>query len=158
MDEKLEHAVALARHHGFGFETAVDDLDGALHRAFGTRPSSAYLIDPTGLILFRAHWSNSTDAIDEALAAVTAGQAPPRPSAGRTVGAMLKMTGYADLSLQTAGRGASRDMWRVAPPFASMIATSRLFGFLPPSRRGLPAALLLTALFVGVIVVAVAVI
>jgi len=157
MDDKLKHAVALARHHGFRFETAVDDLDGSLHRAFGTRPSSAYLIDPTGRILFRAHWSNSTDALDQALSAVTAGQAPPRPAVGRTVGSMMRMTGYAEVSLHTAGSGAARDMWRVAPPFASMIATSRLFSFLPRSRRGLPAALLLTAVLAGVIAVAVAV-
>jgi thiol-disulfide isomerase/thioredoxin len=145
MSDKVRHADALAQHHGFPFEVAVDDLAGGLHRAFGTRPSSAYLIDTTGRILFRAHWSNATEALREALSAVTAGQAPPRPAVGRTLPSMLKMVGYADLALASAGRGAGRDMWRVAPPFAGMIVASRLFGFLPRGRRGLPAALLLAA-------------
>lgn len=148
--DKLVHAKALAERHGFAFETAVDDIDGGLHRAFGTRPSSAYLIDVTGHILFRAHWSNATDALHEALTAVAGGHEPPHRTVGRTPQAMLKMTGYADTSLRSAGRGARRDMWRVAPPFAGMILTSRLFSFLPPGRRGLPAVLFMAALLLGV--------
>lgn len=152
---KLQHASALRRHHGFEFETAVDDVEGTLHRAFGTRPSSAYLLDPDGRIMFRAHWSNVAEALDEALAAVVAGRLPPRTTAGGTLRSMLRMTGHADVAFRSAGRGALRDTWRVMPPLAAVIVASRAFGFLPRDRRGLPALALLVAL-VGVVVGAVA--
>jgi thiol-disulfide isomerase/thioredoxin len=149
--DKLQHALALRRHHGFTFETAVDDVEGTLHRAFGTRPSSAYLLAPDGRIVFRAHWSNVTEALEEALAAVAAGRRPPRATAGGTLTSMLRMTGHADVAFRSAGRGALRDTWRVMPPFAAMIVASRAFGFLPRGRRGLPALALLVALMaVGV--------
>lgn len=54
IDEKMHNACSLKSHHGFGFEVAVDDIDGTVHRAFGTRPTPAYLIDPSGTIVFRA--------------------------------------------------------------------------------------------------------
>jgi Iodothyronine deiodinase len=44
--QKSEHALRLKEHHRLPFEVATDDLDGTLHRAFGPRPSSAYLVDP----------------------------------------------------------------------------------------------------------------
>lgn len=152
IEEKLRNARALEAHHGFVFETAVDDIDGSLHRAFGTRPSSAYLIDRTGHILFRAHWSNATDALAEALTAAVDHRAPPRPTAGRTLSSMMRMTGYADDAFASAGRGALRDTWRAAPPFAVMIVTSRLFRFLPRGRRGIPTVLTLTvaAVVIGI--------
>jgi peroxiredoxin len=77
-ENKARNAIALKAHHGFPFEVAVDDIDGTLHRSFGPRPSSAYLIDPSGTILFRAHWSNVTDALEEAISAVAEGKSPPR--------------------------------------------------------------------------------
>jgi hypothetical protein len=135
--EKHEHASRLKDHHRLGFDVASDDLDGSLHRAFGPRPSSAYLVDPSGEITFRAHWSNVTPAIEEAVASTAAGRRPPHPEVGQTIRAMAKMTGYAGQAFTTAGRGAARDTWKVAPPFAAMIAVSRLFGFLRPSRRGI---------------------
>lgn len=137
-ESKQRHANELKSHHGFPFEVAIDDIDGTLHRVFGTRPSSAYLIDPTGTIVFRAHWSNATDALDNALAAVVAGHAPPRATAGQTLQSMAKMTGHADVAFTNAGSGAMRDTWRAAPPFAAMIMLSRLFSFLPRDRRGVP--------------------
>lgn len=152
--QKLEHAERLKIHHRLPFEVAADDIDGSLHRAFGPRPSSAYLIDPSGTISFRAHWSNVTPAIEEAVAAAAAGRRPPHADVGHTIQAMARMTGYANLAFATAGRGAGLDTWKVAPPFAAMIAVSRLFGFLRPSHRGLPAMVTLGALTAGVVGVA----
>lgn len=137
-EHKLRNAVALQAHHGFPFEVAVDDIDGTLHRSFGPRPSSAYLIDASGTIVFRAHWSNVTDALEEALAAVVAKKAPPRSTVSHTFRSIAKMTGHADVALDAAGKGARLDTWKVAPPFGAMILLSPLFGFLPRSRRGLP--------------------
>jgi hypothetical protein len=48
------------------------------------------------------------------------------------------MTGHAAVAFDAAGKGARLDTWKAAPPFGAMILFSRLFGFLPRSRRGLP--------------------
>ena len=145
-DEKHAHAVELQRHHSLRFEVAIDDIDGSVHTAFGTRPSSAYIIDPAGTIAFRAHWSNVTGALDEALAAVTSGRPVPRPTVGGTLRSMAKMTGHADVAFNNAGPGAMRDTWRAAPPFAAMILLARLFRFLPRHRRGVPTIAAMSAL------------
>ncbi|WP_327097535.1 redoxin domain-containing protein [Nocardia vinacea] len=138
IEEKMRNTRALGRHHGFAFEVAVDDIDGTVHRAFGTRPSSAYIIDPSGTIVFRAHWSNRREPLEDALRAVVAGRAPSRPNVGQTIRALIRMAVYADVALDAAGRGALRDFWRAAPPAAAMITLSRLFRFLPNDRRIAP--------------------
>jgi thiol-disulfide isomerase/thioredoxin len=152
IEQKFHNANALKVHHGFGFEVAVDDIDGTLHRAFGPRPSSAYIIDPTGTIVFRSHWSNLTDALDQALAAVAAKKTPPRSKVGQTLRSMAKMTGHAEVAFGSAGQGALLDTWKVAPPFAAMIVLSRIYGFLPRSQRGLPT--IVTMMVLGIALVA----
>ncbi len=156
IEAKTRHATRLREHHGMDFEVAVDDVDGTLHRAFGTRPSSAYLIDPAGVIVFRAHWSNLTGDLDAALAAVTSGRPIAKPAVGGTLRAMTKMTGHASTAFQSAGSGAMADTWRAAPPFAAMIAISRLFGFLPKNRRGVPTMLTMAAAMAVVVAAIVA--
>jgi hypothetical protein len=126
-ESKMRHARALRSHHSFDFPVAVDDLDGSVHRAFGTRPSSAYIIDATGTIVFRAHWSNRLAALEDAVRAVHAGRPPRRATAGQTVRALAAMAGPADVALRTAGRGAMRDFWLVAPPVAAYLTLSRVF-------------------------------
>ncbi len=155
--QKSEHASRLKERHRLPFEVATDDLDGTLHRAFGPRPSSAYLVDQSGRITFRAQWSNVTPAIEEAVAAAAAGLRPPRAEVGQTLQAMARMTGYAGQAFETAGRGAALDTWKVAPPFAAMITFSKLFGFLPPRHRGAAAMITMAALMtvVGVAIAAV---
>jgi hypothetical protein len=137
-EQKARNATILKAHHGFAFETAIDDLDGTVHRAFGPRPNSAYLIDTGGRIVFRAQWANVTSALEQALAAVTAGAKPRRAAVAHTLRAMAKMTGHAGVAFAAAGRGALADTWKVAPPFGAMILLSRLFSFLPKDRRGAP--------------------
>lgn len=151
--QKAEHAAQLKAHHRLPFEVATDDLDGTLHRAFGPRPSSAYLVDPDGQITFRAHWSNITRAIEEAVAAAAAGQRPPRAEVGHTIAAMARMTGYAGQAFDTAGRGAALDTWKVAPPFAAMIGISKSFGILAPRYRGVAAMIAMAVLTAALIAV-----
>jgi hypothetical protein len=156
MDEKLSNAALLKTHHGFNFDVAVDDIDGTFHRSLGPRPSSAYIFDPTGTIVFRGQWSNVTPALHEAIAAVAAGQRPAKSDVRQTLRSMAQMAGHGEVALATAGKGALRDTWKVAAPMAAMIQASRLFGFLPRDRRGVPT--LVTMLVVGLLVgVAVAV-
>jgi len=151
-EEKSRNAAALKAHHGFGFEVAIDDLEGTVHRAFGTRPSSAYLIEPSGTILFRAQWSNSLAALGKALEDVHSGRAPTRTTVTQTARALAKMAAYADVPFARAGSGALADFWRAAPPAAAMVTLSRLFAFLPPRRRVVPTvATLLVVSIVAVV-------
>lgn len=154
LEEKARHAASLEAHHEFPFEVAVDDIDGTLHRRLGSRPSSAYLLDPEGTILFRAQWSNETEALGEALAAVAAGRPPPRPAVTRTLPALARAMGYAGPVHDAAGKGARRDTWRLVPPLGVMMTLADLLSFLPRERRGLPAMLL--TMGVGAAIVAAA--
>jgi hypothetical protein len=53
-EEKLSQALELKRHHNLPFEVAIDDIDGTFHQSLDSRPNSAYVIDPSGTILFHA--------------------------------------------------------------------------------------------------------
>jgi hypothetical protein len=133
---KLAHAAELKARHHIPFEVAADDIDGTTHRKFGGRPNSAFVISPAGLILFRAQWANETAAISEALEDIAAGRPIARPSVSRTLPAMARMIGFMGPVLRTAGRGATWDTWKVAPPLGAMMLMSGLFFFLPRRHRG----------------------
>lgn len=148
--EKAAHAAALAAHHALPFEVAIDELDGTVHRRLGSRPSSAYLIEPSGRILFRAQWSNETEAIGDALDAVVARRSPPRSTVTRTVPALAKAMGFAGPVHDAAGRGARLDTWRLAPPLGVMMWFSELLPFLPREKRGGPAMVLTMGLGVAI--------
>jgi len=149
--QKLRHAVDLKAHHQLPFEVAVDDIDGTFHRRLGARPNSAYLIDPTGVIVFRAQWANQTEAIGEAMHAVTARHAPARQAVTRTPQTIMRMLGHVGPVLDAAGAGARFDTWKVAPPMAMMMTVADLFVFLPRSKRGLP-AMALTIGAIGLVI------
>ncbi len=156
-EQKVRHAVGLGAHHHLSFEVAIDDIDGTLHRTLGSRPSSAYVLDPMGTILFRAQWANETEAIGEALAAIVAGRRPPKPAVTRTFQAIAKTIGYMSPALDAAGKGARLDTWKAVPPMGVMMALSDLFFFLPRSKRGLPAMVLTMGLVAAIVAAAVAV-
>jgi thiol-disulfide isomerase/thioredoxin len=133
---KLANAAKLKARHHIPFDVAADDIDGTTHRLFGGRPNSAYVISSAGRILFRAQWANETAAIGRALADIVAGRPIARPSVSRTLPAMAKMIGFMGPVLRTAGRGATWDTWKVAPPLGAMMLMSGLFFFLPRRLRG----------------------
>jgi hypothetical protein len=56
-EQKLRHACEWVKQDRIPWTTAVDTLDGATHRAYGPVPNSAYLIDRTGHVAFRALWA-----------------------------------------------------------------------------------------------------
>lgn len=147
--QKRARAIALQAHHDVPFEVAIDDLDGTWHRALGARPNSAFVIDPDGMILFRAQWANETAAIGDALDALAAGLPAPRPTITRTVRAVTRAVGHMAPVMRAAGRGALRDTWIVAPPMGLMMLTSSLFGFLPEHRRGWPTMAVMFAAVAG---------
>lgn len=121
-EDKMAHARYLRDLHDLPFDVAVDDIDGALHRAFGAKPNAAYLIGPDGLILFRAHWANETQALARALKRVAAGRKLGRRKSSAMLGPMLRMMGDIAPVLNRAGAGAWSDMWRVAAPLALVAA------------------------------------
>jgi peroxiredoxin len=150
IEQKLRHARDLKDRHDLQFEVVADDIDGTLHRALGSRPNSAYVLNPSGTILFRAQWANETEAIAEALAAIVAGQTPPEPAVTRTFHSMTRTIGHMSAALDAAGKGARLDTWKIAPPLGVMMTLADLFFFLPRSKRGLPAMILTLALAAGV--------
>ena len=91
LDEKMAHAEQMRDLHGFGFEVAVDDIDGTLHRTLSPKPNSAYVLGKNGTILFRAHWANDTKALDAALDAVAAGESPRRSQSGGLLRPILRI-------------------------------------------------------------------
>ncbi|MDG6110446.1 redoxin domain-containing protein [Dactylosporangium aurantiacum] len=146
--DKHRHAVQLREHHAFGFEVAVDDIDGRLHRAMSPKPNSAYLIDSTGIIRYRAHWANDEAALRTALTDVTAGRVPARGRSRAMAGPLMRAVGHLPGIVRYAGRRVERDVWLAAPPLALLGRLSRLFNRLPADRRG-PAALALLGVVVS---------
>lgn len=130
--DKMVRARVLQDLHGLPFPVAIDDVAGTLHRALGTKPNSAYLISPTGMILFRAHWANDSKAIEAAIRSALEHQPIRRPTSGGLLLPMMKMLGDIAPVLDRAGRGAWSDMWRVAPPLAAL--ASVLSPFRPRNR------------------------
>jgi thiol-disulfide isomerase/thioredoxin len=151
IEEKARSAARLKAHHQLPFEVAVDDIDGTVHRAFGPRPNSAFIISADGTVVFRAHWANVTGVLDEALGEVAAGRPPKRATSGKTFASMVKMTGHADVAFEMAGPGALADTWKVAPPFGAMIGLSRMFGFVPRDKRGGPVMVLMMLLMTAML-------
>ncbi|WJK34324.1 redoxin domain-containing protein [Solwaraspora sp. WMMA2065] len=141
--QKWAHAQELRTHHGFAFEVAVDDIDGDLHRAMTPKPNSAYLLSPTGVIVYRAHWANDERGLRSALTRASAGQPPVRGASRAMVGPLLRAVGHLPGVVAFAGRGVERDVWRAAAPLAVLGRLSRLFRRLPADRRGPAAAGLL---------------
>jgi hypothetical protein len=71
---KLEHARLLRERDGLPWTVAVDDLDGAFHRAMGGNSSSAFVVDPNGDVAFRTLWSNDEEVLGPALEAIASGE------------------------------------------------------------------------------------
>lgn len=143
--EKVIHAEELRAHHGLPFEVAIDDIDGRLHRAMSPKPNSAYLIDPAGVIRYRAHWANDERGLRAALTAAAAGRHPARRRSRAMLGPLMRAVGHLPGVVSFAGRQVERDVWRAAPPLAVLGRLSRLFARLRTDRRGPAAAALLAA-------------
>jgi thiol-disulfide isomerase/thioredoxin len=139
-DEKRRHADELRRHHAVRFEVAVDDLDGSLHRAMSPKPNSAYLIDSTGVIRFRAHWANDERGLRAALIDIVAGRVPHRDRSRAMAGPLLRAVGHLPGVVRFAGGRVEREIWLAAAPLAILGRVSRIFGWLPMDRRGGAAA------------------
>ncbi|GGL58751.1 TlpA family protein disulfide reductase [Planomonospora parontospora] len=150
-EDKWAHAQELRRHHGVDFEVAVDDIDGDLHRAMSPKPNSAYLIDPRGTIVYRAHWANDERGLRAALEQVATGRAPLRDRSRAMAGPLLRAVGHLPGVVRFAGGQVERDVWRAAPPLAVLGRLSRLLPWMPADRRGVAAAAVLAAGLAGAV-------
>ena len=57
MDEKIARAKQSQADYCDDRETLVDDLAGSMHRAYGSFPNMAYVIDPDGRVVYRCDWA-----------------------------------------------------------------------------------------------------
>lgn len=57
LSEKLKNANDLQRIEDVGRTILVDSVEGTVHRAYGSRPNSVFVIGKDGIVLFRAEWN-----------------------------------------------------------------------------------------------------
>lgn len=114
-DWKFRHARMLRERDGIPWPVAVDELDGALHRALGANSSAAYLMDPNGNVAFRTLCSNDERVLRAALAAVSTGRADHPFERARRVLPMARGLARVDDVLTVAGPRAIEDLRREAP-------------------------------------------
>jgi hypothetical protein len=67
LSEKLQHAKDLQRlDHVAARTILIDDVEGTMHKDYGARPNSVYVIGKDGIISYRADWSEP-DQVKEQL-------------------------------------------------------------------------------------------
>ena len=66
-DQKLKFARACREQDGIENPLLVDDLEGNVHRRYGSMPNMIYIIEKNGTIAYKAMWTD-----DEEIAAVLA--------------------------------------------------------------------------------------
>lgn len=66
MEDKFLCAQRLKDRWHINRSILVDDLSGTTHRAYGGLPNMSYIVEPPGVVIFRADWTDSS-AIEWAL-------------------------------------------------------------------------------------------
>ena len=56
--EKITNAISTKKLYNEEREILVDDLDGTAHKLYGSMPNMTYVISKSGLVKFRANWSD----------------------------------------------------------------------------------------------------
>jgi len=125
LNQKSAHARRLAERDGHNWRVAVDDLDGTLHRQLDGKPNAAFVVDRDGRLAFRSLWATDFTSLRQAIDAVTRGDVPRRSTSQSMMGPMLRGMPWIDETVRRAGRSASRDLWRSAPPMALMARLAR---------------------------------
>jgi peroxiredoxin len=70
LEDKVQAAELFREEEEVEIPILVDKLDGKVHREYGGRPNSTYLIDKSGRVAFRAFWTRPSvieDALQELL-------------------------------------------------------------------------------------------
>jgi hypothetical protein len=79
LEQKFRHARLLRDELGVTRPIFVDALDGACHRAYGSMPNMTWIIASSGLILYKADWTDA-HSVENALQYFC--QIPARRKAG----------------------------------------------------------------------------
>lgn len=126
-EAKLEHARALKEHFDVPWTVAIDDVDGALHKALDGKPNDAYLIDAGGKVVFRSLWASDKKSLRQALESVSRGESPSKTQSTALMGPLVSSFPYISETMKLAGPQARRDLILGAPPMALMGAIASLF-------------------------------
>jgi hypothetical protein len=59
IDQKMQHARRFRERWSVRRAILVDDLDGPLHRAYGTLPNMTYIVSAAGRVAYRADWTDA---------------------------------------------------------------------------------------------------
>lgn len=116
-EQKMRQARDWVQLDEVSWPVAVDTLDGATHQAYGPLPNSAYLIDRTGRVAFRALWAGQEGLlrgkIEELLKREAAGEGPVNLGQQENIVVPLIRGGAEmDQTLERAGQKAQDDFRR----------------------------------------------
>ncbi len=151
-DRKLTHARDYAQRDNVTWTVAVDDVDGTLHRQLDPKPHAAYLVGPSGKVVFRTLWANEESVLRQALSAVAEGRRPETAERQPRVRPMLHGTGQMWRTWEEAGGHAKSDVLREAPPVYVSARIADLLRPLPPIVRGAIAMAVMNVALVGAVV------
>lgn len=135
MAAKVRHAHVLRARDGLPWTVAVDDLDGAFHRALGGKAGAAYLMDSNGNVAFRTACSNDERALRAALLAVLGGRdGRPFERRGRLL-SWARALGHLDEVVRAAGPRAVDDLRQEAPLLWASAEVAWIWRTLTPVGR-----------------------
>ncbi len=141
--EKLDHARALKRLYGISWTVATDNIEGSLHSALDPKPNSAFLVDATGIIVFRSLWASDQKAVRQALESAVAGRTPDKPQSQALFLPVARAMGQVQEVMDRAGPQAVKDLWRAGLPMALAGRVATIFSPLSRDQRGVAAVLTL---------------
>ena len=134
-EEKMRHAQDLQQRDQLPWPIAVDDPEGSVHQALDGKPNAAYLIDPDGVIVFRALWAGDQNSLRDALESVANGERPEPSESTHRLLPMARGVGVMREMLRQSGPRAEHDLWRAAPPMAVVARVADLYRPLRPEWR-----------------------
>lgn len=60
-EQKLAHARELRELERVKIPILIDDLEGTLHRAYGSLPNMVYMIDREGTVVYKSDWTDAAE-------------------------------------------------------------------------------------------------
>jgi hypothetical protein len=59
LEQKFQHAAALRDVYGVTRPILIDSLDGACHRYFGSMPNMTWILNSSGMAVYKSDWSDA---------------------------------------------------------------------------------------------------
>ena len=154
VETKLEHARQLKQLYGIDWTVATDDIDGSLHRALDPKPNAAFLMNITGMVIFRSLWASDEAALTQALDNLAHGNSLRKTQSQKMLLPVARAMGYVQEVMQRGGPKAIRDLWLAGFPMALAGRLATLFQPLSRDVRGIASVSTLgVAMFVVIVLV-----